>query len=206
MTGYQSKFDKATEVATPGKYAVTLTNGGIHVESTATPHAAHHRFTYGSGATTAHVVFDLDHHIASGSVSTETVDVDPVGHTVTGSLRSLGGLSGGFGGTMVYFVARPQHPWSNAVVWSGGAARRPRARTRRGRASASISTSTSRPRPGPVELQVGLSLISTQEAAANLAAEMPSFAFDTEAAATAASWQTATSVVRCRAARRRSRR
>ena len=47
----------------------------------------------------------------------------------------------------------------------------------------------------PVEIQVGLSLTSIDEAAANLAAEMPAFAFDNEAAATAAAWNQATSVV-----------
>jgi predicted alpha-1,2-mannosidase len=194
MAGYQSKYDKSTETATPGKYAVTLTNGGILVESTATPHAAHHRFTYGSGATTAHVVLDVDHHIASGTVDTESVTIDPVGFTVTGSFRSLGGLSGGFGGTMVYFVLQPQHPWSNAAVWSMGA----------GPASGTTAMGTGvgvdldfdlTTNPGPVELQVGLSLTSTTEAAANLAAEMPAFAFDAEATATAAAWTTATSVV-----------
>jgi predicted alpha-1,2-mannosidase len=191
---YGSKYDKSSEKASPGLYAVTLSNGGIGVEMTATPHAAHHRFTYASGASAAHVVLDLDHHIASGSVSTETVDLDPVAHTVTGSFRNLGGLSGGFGGTMVYFVAKPKQAWSNAVVWSGGAA--PAAGTHASGTGVGVDldfdlTAT----PGPVEIQVGLSLTSTQEAAANLAAEMPAFAFDAEAAATAAAWQKATSVI-----------
>ncbi|HEX3345652.1 MAG TPA: GH92 family glycosyl hydrolase, partial [Polyangiaceae bacterium] len=193
-SGYQSKYDKSTESATPGKYAVTLANGGIRVESTATGHAAHHRFTYPSGSTAAHVVLDLDHHIASGSVTTENVVVDPVAYTVTGSLRSLGGLSGGFGGTMVYFVAKPQHPWSNAAVWSMGAA--PASGTTAQGTGVGVELDFDLgANPGPVELQVGLSLTSTTEAAANLAAEMPAFAFDSEAAATAAAWQSATSVV-----------
>ena len=193
-TGYQSKFDKSTETSTPGKYAVTLTNGGIQVESTVTAHAAHHRFTYASGSTTAHVVLDLDHHIASGSVTTENVVLDPVAFTVTGSLRSLGGLSGGFGGTMIYFVAKPQHAWSNAAVWSAGNA--PASGTTAMGTGVGVDLDFDlTANPGPVELQVGLSLTSTTEAAANLAAEMPAFAFDAEAAATAAAWTTATSVV-----------
>jgi predicted alpha-1,2-mannosidase len=194
MTGYQSKFDKSTESAGPGLYSVTLTNGAIKVESTATTHAAHHRFTYPSGSTTAHVVLDLDHHIASGTVSTETVVLDPVAYTVTGSLRSIGGLSGGFGGTMIYFVAKPQRAWSNAVVWSAGAA--PAAGTTAQGTGVGLDLDFDlTANPAPVELQVGLSLTSTDEAAANLASEMPAFAFDTEAAATAAAWQKATSVV-----------
>jgi predicted alpha-1,2-mannosidase len=194
MTGYQSKFDKTTEQTSPGTYAVTLTNGSIRVEETATPHAAHHRFTYPSGTTTAHVVLDLDHHIVGGTVSTESLTIDPVGHTLSGSFRSLGGLSAGFGGTMVYFVAKPEQPWTSAVVWSGGSA--PAAGTQAQGTGVGVDLDfdlTSN--PGPVEIQVGLSLTSVAEAGANLAAEMPSFAFDAEASATAASWQQATSVV-----------
>ncbi|MGH7298126.1 MAG: GH92 family glycosyl hydrolase, partial [Polyangiaceae bacterium] len=186
--------DKATESTSPGEYSVTLNNGGIHVEQTVTAHAAHHRFTYPVGASTAHVVLDLDHHIASGTVADETVDLDPLAGTVTGSLRSLGGLSGGFGGTMVYFVARPRTPWSSAQVWSAGAA--PATGTHAAGTGVGIELDFDlAASPGPVELQVGLSLTSTAEAGANLAAEMPAFAFDQELAATAAAWQQATSVV-----------
>jgi predicted alpha-1,2-mannosidase len=191
---YASKFDKSTESAVPGKYAVTLTNGGIRFETTTTPHAAHHRITYASGATAAHLVLDLDHHIASGSVASETLDLDTTNHVVTGSFRSLGGLSAGFGGTMVYFVAKPQHAWSNAAIWSGGAA--PASGTHAQGTGVGVDLDFDlTAQPGPVEIQVGLSLTSAQEAAANLAAEMSAFAFDNEAAATAAAWQSATSVV-----------
>jgi len=194
MSGYQSTFDKSTEAAVPGKYSVTLTNGGIGVEVTATTHAAHHRFTYPASATTAHVVLDLDHHIASGSVTTESVTVDPLALTVTGSFRSLGGLSGGFGGTMIYFAARPQHPWSNAMVWSSGVA--PAASYEAQGTGVGVDLDFDlTANPGPVELQVGLSLTSIQEASANLAAEMPTFDFDGEASATATAWTQATSVI-----------
>src|SRR5579859_2018718 len=191
---YASKFDRSTESAAPGAYAVTLANGGIRAEMTATTHAAHHRFTYASGATTGHVVLDLDHHIASGSVTDETVDLDPVAHTVTGSFRSLGGLSGGFGGTMVYFVAQWRAPWSSAVVWSAGAAPARGTHAQGTGVGVELDVDLSAA-PGPVEVQLGLSLTSAAEAAANLAAEMPTFAFDAEAAVTAAAWSDATSVV-----------
>lgn len=194
MTGYQSAFDKSTEKATPGEYSVALTNGGIQVDLTAVGHSAHDRFTFASGTTTGHVVLDLDHHIASGTVTSETLVLDPVAYTVTGSFRSMGGLSGGFGGTMIYFVARPQHAWSNAVVWSMGVAPAP-GTTASGTGVGVDLDFDLTANPGPVEFQIGLSLTSTTEAAENLAAEMPAFAFDTEAAATAAEWQQATSVV-----------
>ncbi len=195
-TGYASKFDKSTELAVPGKYAVTLTNGGIRVEITATPHAAHHRFTYAAGATEGHVVIDLDHHIASGTIDTETVDLDPTTRTIQGSFRSTGGMSGSFGGSIVYFAAQAQAPWSSASVWSMGAA--PAVGTHAAGTGVGLDLAFALGAggtKGPVEIQVGLSLTSIAAAAANLAAEMPAFDFDGEATATAAAWQKATSVI-----------
>lgn len=193
MTGYQSSFTKSTESAVPGKYTVTLSNGNILVEMTATPHAGHHRYTYPSSATTGHVVLDLDHHIVSGTVDTETLTLDPSTSTLSGSFVSKGGLSAGFGGSTIYFAATTIKPWTQALVWSSGST--PAAGTTAQGTGVGVDLEFDVSDHAPVEIQVGLSFVSTANAAANLAAEMPSFAFDTEAAATAAAWKQATSVV-----------
>jgi predicted alpha-1,2-mannosidase len=193
MSGYQSGFTKSTEAVAPGKYAVTLANGGILVEMTATPHAGHHRYTYPSSATTAHVVLDLDHHIVSGTVDTESLSLDAATSTITGSVLSKGGLSSGFGGSTIYFAAKTAKPWTQALVWSGGSA--PAAGTQAQGTGVGVDLDFDVSDHAPVEIQVGLSFVSSANAAANLAAEMPSFAFDAEAAATAAAWTKATSVV-----------
>ena len=194
-TGYASSFDKSTESAEPGKYAVTLTRGAIHVEIAATPHAAHHRFTYPSGATTAHVVLDLDHHLEGGHVESETLDVDAQARTVRGQLKSVGRLSSGFGGTTIYFALRAKDAWTQAVAWSQG--KPPAAGTHASGAAVGLDLDFDLSQShAPIEIQVALSLVSTDAAAANLAAEMPSFDFDGEAAKTAGAWTDATSVVR----------
>ncbi len=194
VSSYASTYAKSSEKASPGKYAVTLDSGNILVEMTATTHAGHHRFTYPSGTKTAHVVLDLDHHIASGTVDTESVTLDAATNTLTGSFLSKGGLSGGFGGSTIYFAAKAWAPWSQALVWSAGKA--PAAGTTASGTGVGVDLDFDlSAHPGPVELQVGLSFVSVAGAQANLAAEMPSFAFDAEAAATAAAWQKLTSVV-----------
>lgn len=193
MAGYASKFAKSSEIAAAGKYTVTVDNGGILVEMTATPHAGHHRYTYPKGATTAHVVLDLDHHIASGAVEAEAVALGADGSTITGSLLSKGGLSSGFGGSTLYFAAKTARPWTQALVWSAGTA--PAAGAQAQGTGVGVDLDFDVSDHAPVEIQVGLSLVSTAGAAANLAAEMPAFAFDAEAAATANAWKKATSVV-----------
>jgi predicted alpha-1,2-mannosidase len=185
--GYESTFQKASESAVPGRYAVTLDNGNIQVELTATTHAAHHRYTYPAGAASAHVIFDLDHHLDGGTVSTATATLDASTNRITGQLHSMGGMSSGFGGYDVYFAARTAAAWSESQVWQGGAAPAPGTTVSGAGAGFELGfdlTST----PGPVEVQVALSFVSTAEAAQNLAAEMPSFAFDTTQKATADAW------------------
>ena len=58
--GYRSSFQKNSESATPGYYAVTLDEPGVKAELTATLHTALHRYTYNK-ADSASVLIDLQH-------------------------------------------------------------------------------------------------------------------------------------------------
>src|SRR5690349_20280316 len=71
--GYESKFQKGSESASPGRYKVTLDRGGISVDIVATPHAAYHRYGYPTGAKAAHVIVDLDHHLSDGTIESAEV-------------------------------------------------------------------------------------------------------------------------------------
>jgi predicted alpha-1,2-mannosidase len=185
-SGYESPFQKASESASPGHYAVTLDRGNIGVELTATGHAAHHRYTYPSGASTAHVVVDLDHHLDGGTVKDAEATLDPATNRIHGRLRSVGGMSGGFGGYDVFFEARTRSPWTESLVWHDGGAPAPGASV--SGSGVGLELAFDLAQPGPVELQVGLSLVSPDEAAKNLAAEMPAWAFDDTQAQTASAW------------------
>ena len=58
--GYRSSFQKNSESATAGYYAVTLDEPGVKAELTATLHTALHRYTYNK-ADSASVLIDLQH-------------------------------------------------------------------------------------------------------------------------------------------------
>lgn len=184
--GYESRFAKASETASPGSYAVTLDRGGIRVELTATTRAAHHRYTYPASATTAHLVFDLDKHLDSGRVADAEVTLDPATATARGRLRSIGGMSGGFGGYDVFFVARTKQAWTGQEVWSGGGAPQPGTQIAGEKVGFTVAVAIDA--GAPVELQVGLSFVSLEDAEANLLAEMPGWDFDAAREATAAAW------------------
>ncbi len=191
--GYQSHFDKTTEIGTPGFYGVTLDKGNIKAEITATIHGAHHRYTYPAGASAASVVFDLDHHLSGGSVTDAEFELDTSKNLITGRLHSMGGMSGGFGGYDVYFAARTKAAWKDSQVWHDGMA--PAAGTSAQGATVGLALSFDAPTE-PVEVQVGISLVSADGALGNLTAELPNWDFDGTKAATAAAWATLTGKVK----------
>jgi predicted alpha-1,2-mannosidase len=183
--GYQSKFDKKTEASVPGHYSLTLARGNIAVDLTATTHAAHHRYTYPADATAANVIFDLDHHLSGGTIKDADVTLFPAENRVRGRLHSVGGMSGGFGGYDVFFEARTKTAWTESQVWQKGVP--PAAGTTVTGTGVGFELAFD-PKAGPVEIQVALSLVSGDAAAANLTAEMPAFSFDATAKQTGSDW------------------
>ena len=183
--GYASKFDKKTESAVPGYYGVTLANGNIVADITAATHSAYHRYTYPAGATSGVVIFDLDHHLESGTVKDAAFTLDASG-AIHGQFRSVGGMSGGFGGYMVYFEARTKKPWTKAVVWSNGAA--PADGITASGTGAGFALTFDLADHQPIEFQIALSMVSPAGAAASLAAEQTDWDFEKARARAAAAW------------------
>ena len=162
VVAYETHFDKTTEEAEPGYYAVTL-DGGIHVELTATARVAVHRYTFPAPGA---IVIDLAKTLDSGTVDSASINVDDATHTITGQLHHLGGMSKGFGGYTVYFAARASQAFTH-TSWATGAALVVPA--------------------GETTISIGLSLVSPEGAAANLAAEGGGD-FDAIAAAARDAW------------------
>lgn len=190
--GHMSPFKKESERASPGYYAVTLDNGGIQVELTATPRVAHHRYVFPASVAAPTVLVDLTHHLSGGEVTAVEARIAQGEASLRGKLRSIGGMSGGFGGYDVFFEARVSRPWASAQAWSGaapaegsevsfsmpeGAEQKP--------AGFALSFA---PSAEPLEVRVGVSLVSAEGAAANLEAEAPSFGFDNTRASAEAAW------------------
>jgi predicted alpha-1,2-mannosidase len=192
--GYQSRFRKANEVATPGYYATTLERGKVRVELAATGHGAYHRYTFAPGTARSFVLFDLDKHLGGGSVKDAEVSVSGAEARLRGKFRSMGAMSDGFGGTDVYFEARAKAAWVGAQVWSNGAAPAPGDRASGEGVGVALEFDTSSGEP--VELQVGVSFVSAEGAAANLAAELPDWDFDAAHARAETAWSETLSAVK----------
>lgn len=69
-SGYRSRFDKETEHAEPGYYTVFLKDYGIKTELTATTRVAYHRYTFPESEK-SHILFDIGHKQGESSDVTE---------------------------------------------------------------------------------------------------------------------------------------
>lgn len=184
--GYESHFDKSTEVATPGYYAVTLDRGSIRAEMTATTHGAHHRYTYPQGTTEGHVVFDLEHHLNGGDITHAEFTVEPTTQRITGMLHQSGGMSGGFGGYDLFFDIVARTPWTKSQIFSEGAA--PVEGTTASGDKVGFALSFDLTGDTPIEFQVGISFVSAENAAENRQTELPVWDFDKTHEDTANAW------------------
>jgi predicted alpha-1,2-mannosidase len=172
VTDYETRFDKTTERAEPGYYAVTLVNG-IAVELTATTHVALHRYTFPDPGT---IVIDLRKVLDGGEVDSAQIAADDATHELTGELHHLGGMTDGYGGYTVYFVIRTERAWQSEMLTTNGAA---------------LAVDA-----GTTSLAIGLSFVSVEGARANLDAEAGSVDVDAVHARTYVAWDELLSVVR----------
>ncbi|HTG55507.1 MAG TPA: GH92 family glycosyl hydrolase [Niabella sp.] len=117
--GYRSAYDKSSEVASAGYYAVRLTDHDIKAEMTAAPHSGMLRFTFPAGQSRIQV--DLARRI--GGTSTLQYLKVVSNNTVEGWMQCTpdgGGWGNGDGKASytVYFYAQFSKPITNFGVWS----------------------------------------------------------------------------------------
>ena len=82
--GYRSRFDKATEKATPGYYSVVLSDYDIKVELSATDRVGYHRYTYPQ-SNNSRILFDIGHPQGeSGQVTDTEIQYDFATNSISG--------------------------------------------------------------------------------------------------------------------------
>ena len=155
---FAAAYSHTNETAAAGYYRVKL-NNGIETELTATPRTGFARFTYPtqSGAT---LLIRADSSISTGSDEVTGFHVGKIG----GSARSY----------TLYFVAQFDHPFQSAKTWDGNAIHdEPTANSKSCGAVLTFDTTTN----SLVQVRVGISYVSLENARANLAAENPAWNF-----------------------------
>lgn len=119
IKGYRSFYDKKSEKAEAGYYAVHLTDYDTEAEMTAAPHSGMMRFTYPANKQ-SRIQIDLARRV--GGTSTEQYIKVVDDHCITGWMKcdaSGGGWGNGNGkpNYTVYFYAEFSKPLENFGVW-----------------------------------------------------------------------------------------
>ncbi|WP_183561001.1 GH92 family glycosyl hydrolase [Mucilaginibacter sp. SP1R1] len=118
--GYRSYYDKKSEKASAGYYAVTLTDHEIKAELTATPHCGIMRFTFPEN-NDSRIQIDLARRVGGTAIAQYVKVVDD--YTIQGWIKCTpegGGWGNGDGQVFytLYFYARFNKPLKKYGVWS----------------------------------------------------------------------------------------
>jgi predicted alpha-1,2-mannosidase len=192
---------RVDEIDHPGYYAATLTRYNVRAEFTATRRVAMHRYTFLTGAP-AHLTVDIAHCLNKGTgwesqrfLGGEVHIVSP--REVAGFGRYIGGWNRG-GEYRVYFDMVLDTPAGSVRTWTNDQPSDAASAQSgdNGQLGASFEL---QPHARQVVLaKVGISFISTDQAKANIAEEIPTWNFDATRAKATAAWDKALSVIELR--------
>ncbi len=185
--GYRSEFSHETEAASPGYYSVLLERSGILAELSVTERAGIHRYTFPEGDRGT-ILFDISAVLGESSASDIDFTLDPVAGTLSGTMTNHGSLSSRYGGQPIYFAARIRAPVDDFGVFADGHLYPSQVSDEPGE-HVGAWFSVLLPDSKAVELVVGISYISEDQAALNLAEEIGDASFDDIRARAEETWR-----------------
>ena len=178
--GYLSTYSHSRESTAPGYYAVHLDKYGIDVALTATERAGHHRYRFPAGSQ-AHIMIDLKEGIGWDRVTENQIrQIDA--QSFEGFRYSTGWAKD----QKIYFYGRLSKPMQDFVVqpsyWRYNN-RGDSVLVHRALCSFAATGET-------IDLQLGISYVSCENAKENLEAEMPDWDFDARCREARQAWNT----------------
>uniref|UniRef100_UPI00321691A1 GH92 family glycosyl hydrolase n=1 Tax=uncultured Draconibacterium sp. TaxID=1573823 RepID=UPI00321691A1 len=176
--GYRSRFDKTDEFAEPGYYSVWLKDYSIKAELTATERVGFHRYTFPKSES-SHLIFDLGHKQGESSDVTEAfaqlVNKNEVEGYVETNPEYVKFCDPG-NRVKMYFVARLSKSPESVGTFIDEKIDNNSTQTKAIRNGIYLNFSTSENEV--IEMQVGLSYCSTENARLNLNSECESVTFN----------------------------
>jgi len=198
VKNYQSgrfhKFSHNNEVALPGYYSVKFPKQGIFAELTASERTGMHRYTF-SGNTDPHILIDVSSTIAGFKAVDGELRINEDNQEVEGTIKTHGSFAGRYGGIRIYFAARFNKPFSDYTIWTGDDLIKGRPTIKGDQIGVDvgfISTGDDQ----VVELKLGISYVSIENARGNLAAESDGISFDEAVLKAVQVWEEKLSLIR----------
>lgn len=184
-SGYASHYSHKNEKVRPGYYSVKLDDYGIRVELTATERVGFHRYHFPPGKP-AHVIIDLKEGINDEATDTYIEQVDD--HTFEGRRFSKGWAKDQW----LYFAIRTSEPIKDFSVYEGNTL----LDGKKGQGKAIKGLIGFDKAPAILQLKVGISPVSPENALANIDAEIPGWDFDAIARQADQKWNSELSRIR----------
>lgn len=178
-SGYYSIFSHKEEKVRPGYYSVRLQRYNILAELTATERVGFHRYTFPSPGS-AQIIFDLKEGI--GDRATKTVITKVSDRIIAGYRYSRGWAQD----QRIFFAAVFSQSFSRFVIYEDSTEQKPGLFT--GRATKAVVFFSINKYEG-LECKVAISPVSTENALANIEAELPGWDFDAVAKAANQKWE-----------------
>lgn len=187
--GWRSRFDKADEYATAGYYSVLLSDYDVRTELTATARVGFQRYTFPQ-SDASHILFNIGNRQGeSGAVKDAYVEmVDE--HTIEGWVITepeyVKKYQAGASVAMYFYAVVDKAPASTSVFVEGG---EPRVGSEIGGKGAILALNYSTVEGEQVNVKVGLSYTSVENARMNLESEARTLTFDKARKATQRKWR-----------------
>jgi predicted alpha-1,2-mannosidase len=167
--GYRSRFTHKEEEASPGYYAVNLKDYGIKAELTVTKRAGFHKYTFPK-SNSSHILIDLKHGISDSCTDSHVKIVNNT--EIEGYRASTGFIKK----QVVYFCAKFSKPFSSFGTWNELNIRSGSMEESGLSVGAFVDYVTSEDET--IEVKVGISYTSIDQARLNLDTEIPQWSFD----------------------------
>ena len=171
-------YSHSMEKASAGYYAVYLPTVSCLAEMTADIHTGVHRYTFFTNKD-AHLYIDAASAAGNRKSSDAYTKYDEESGVISGGCLLIGNFAGRFQGLPAYFAAVTSKPVKSYEITDGG-----------------IDLNFAALNNGSIEIKVGISYVSEENALLNLEAEAGQLDFDGVRANAAADWEDALSVIK----------
>jgi predicted alpha-1,2-mannosidase len=185
--GRYMRFSHKNEAAFPGYYAVSFPRQGILAELTASERAGIHRYTFSKNKI-AEILVDISSTLGNGRTTEGEAEIFPGRQEITGAVRNFGSFSSRYGGAKIYFAARFSHPFSSYGVWSDN----DQLENNTSIKGDNVGVIVRFDNPDDyrvVELRLGISYVSAENAMANLEAETGGKSFEDIVSGAKQAWE-----------------
>lgn len=173
---FYHNFSHGDETAFPGYYSVRFNDENILTELTATERSGLHRYTFSKGDH-KQLMIKITNALGDKKAISGEVNINPGKNEITGSVRTYGSFSGRYNGIHVYFVAKFDQAFANYGIWDG----KKYTENLKTATSDSLLVNIGFNADGDrseVNVQVGISYVSIENALKNLESEVGNQSFD----------------------------